>query len=192
MFNVENALAAIGMALLMGIDTAAILKGLAHLRVPGRMEIVRSADNHVTAIVDYAHNKLSFETLFASVKKEYPEHRIISLFGAPGGKAHERREQLPQAAAPYSDLIIYTEEDPAHDKVEEICAELASNTPADTPHTIILDREEAVAFAIHEAQQSTEPCVVLLLAKGDETRQHRGDDYPLVKSDLALAQELLA
>lgn len=30
------------------------------------------------------------------------------------------------------------------------------------------------------------------VAKGDETRQHRGDEYPEVKSDLALAREVLA
>ena len=191
LFNVENALAAIGMALLMGIDTQAISHGLAHVRVPGRMEIVRSEDNHVTAIVDYAHNKLSFETLFASVKKEYPHHRIISLFGAPGGKAYERREQLPQIAGVYSDLIIYTEEDPAHDRVEDICNELAQHTPDTTAYKIIYNREEAVAFALNEARASDTDCVVLLLAKGDETRQHRGDEYPLVKSDLAIAQEIL-
>ncbi len=191
LFNVENALAAIGMALLLGIDTNAIAEGLAHLRVPGRMEIVRSADEHVTAIIDYAHNKLSFETLFGSIKKEYPHHRIIALFGAPGEKAYERREQLPQAAAPYSDLIIYTEEDPGHDCIEDICADLARNTPDTTPYKIIYDREEAVTFALEAARASDTPCVVLLLAKGDETRQHRGNEYPLVKSDLAIAQEIL-
>ena len=36
-----------------------------------------------------------------------------------------------------------------------------------------------------------EAAVVLLLAKGDETTQHRGDEYPEVKSDLALAREFL-
>ena len=192
LFNVENALAAIGMALLMGAPLEAIHEGLAHLRVPGRMEIVRSADNHVTAIIDYAHNKLSFETLFTSVKKEYPEHRIIALFGAPGDKAIERREQLPQVAGKYADLLIFTEEDPAHERVEDICQALASNTPAGCEYRIITDREEAVIAALKDAADQEQPSVVLLLAKGDETRQHRGDEYPLVKSDLELARTFLA
>ena len=192
LFNVDNALAAIACARLMGVDYAAIAAGLAHVRVPGRMELVPSPDGKVLAIVDYAHNELSFETLFSSVKREYPGRRIIALFGAPGGKAQERRESLPRVASKYADLIIYTEEDPAHERVEDICAELAANTPAGVAHKIICDREQAVSAAIEAGREAPEGAVVLLLAKGDETRQHRGDDYPEVESDLSLARRLLS
>lgn len=191
LFNVSNALAAIACARLLGMGYDAIAQGLAHVRVPGRMEIVATPDQHVIAIVDYAHNELSFETLFSSVKHEYPGRRIIALFGAPGGKAQERREALPRVAGKYADLIIYTEEDPAHERVEDICAKLAAHTPAGVSHEEICDREEAVAHALEVARAGAEDAVVLLLAKGDETRQHRGDDYPEVESDLSLARRLL-
>lgn len=192
LFNVSNALAAIACARLLGMGYDAIAQGLAHVRVPGRMEIVATPDQHVIAIVDYAHNELSFETLFSSVKREYPGRRIIALFGAPGGKAQERREALPRVAGKYADLIIYTEEDPAHERVEDICAELSAHTPADVEHEVICDREEAVAHALDVARAGTDDAVVLLLAKGDETRQHRGDEYPEVESDLSIAKRLLA
>ena len=188
-FNVSNALAAIAMARLAGVSFDAIAEGLAHVRVPGRMELVSSADGRIVCIVDYAHNELSFETLFSSVVKEYPGRKVIAVFGAPGGKAVERRECLPRVAGRYADLIIYTEEDPAHERVEDICAELAANTPAGVAHEEIHDREAAVARAFQAAEG--EAAVVLLLAKGDETTQHRGDEYPEVKSDLALAREFL-
>ena len=191
LFNVENALAAITCAQLLGVPEKAIRQGLAQLRVPGRMEVVASADRRVVAIIDYAHNELSYQALFSSVQKEYPGRRIVALFGAPGDKAIERREALPCIAGQYADLIIYTEEDPAHERVEDICAELASHTPAGVAHITICDREEAVAYAIHDAYAHNGESVVLLLAKGDETRQHRGDEYPEVKSDLALARELI-
>lgn len=191
LFNVENALAAITCARLLGVPEDAIARGLAQLRVPGRMEVVASADRRIVAVIDYAHNELSYQALFSSVQKEYPGRRIIALFGAPGDKAVERREALPRIAGQYADLIIYTEEDPAHERVEDICAELASNTPAGVEHITICDREEAVAYAIRDAYAYDGESVVLLLAKGDETRQHRGDEYPEVKSDLALARELI-
>lgn len=191
LFNVDNALAAISMARLFGVGYDAIRAGLAQIRVPGRMELVSSADGHVLAIVDYAHNELSFETLFKSVKAEYPDRRVVALFGAPGGKAHERREALPRVAGAYADHLVYTEEDPAHDRVEDICAELVKNTPAGVSHEVILDREQAVTTVLERALAAPEPSVVLLLAKGDETRQHRGDEYPEVKSDLAIAREVL-
>lgn len=188
-FNVSNALAAVVMARLEGVGFDAIASGLAHVRVPGRMELVSSADGRIVCIVDYAHNELSFETLFSSVVREYPGRKVIAVFGAPGGKAQERRECLPRVAARYADLIIYTEEDPARERVEDICAELAANTPEGVAHEEIYDREAAVARAFEAAGSG--PAVVLLLAKGDETTQHRGDEYPEVKSDLALAREIL-
>lgn len=191
LFNVDNALAAISMARLLGVGYDAIRAGLAQIRVPGRMELVSSADGHVLAIVDYAHNELSFETLFKSVKAEYPDRRVVALFGAPGGKAQERREALPRVAGAYADHLVYTEEDPAHDRVEDICAELVRNTPEGVSHEVIFDREEAVRTVLERALACGEPSVVLLLAKGDEETMHRGDEYPEVKSDLAIAREVL-
>lgn len=191
LFNVENALAAIACAQLLGAPDDAIARGLAHLRVPGRMEVVASRDRRVIAIIDYAHNELSYQALFSSMRSEYPDRRIIAVFGAPGDKAVERREALPRVAGQYADLLIYTEEDPAHERVEDICAELAAHTPAGVAHRIICDREQAVEAAIRDAYEHDGESLVLLLAKGDETRQHRGDEYPEVKSDLALARELI-
>ena len=188
----ENALAAIVCARLLGVGYDAIRLGLEHLRVPGRMEVVATPDRRIIALIDYAHNELSYQALFSSVEREYPGRRIIAVFGAPGGKAQERREALPRVAGAYADLIIYTEEDPAHERVEDICAELAAHTPAGVDHRIVCDREQAIAEAFADARAHEGESVVLLLAKGDETRQHRGDEYPEVKSDLALAREILA
>lgn len=192
LFNVDNALAALVMARILGVGFDAIRGGLAHVRVPGRMELVPSADGRILAIVDYAHNELSFRTLFESVKEEYPGRRIIALFGAPGGKAQERREALPRVASRYADHLIYTEEDPAHERVEDICAELVAHTPDGVSCEVVPNRENAVARAFEIAREGDGPAAVLLLAKGDEETMHRGDEYPTVKSDLALARELLA
>ena len=75
--------------------------------------------------------------------------------------------------------------------MEDICAELAANTPASVAHEVVPDREQAIRRAVEDARSHGGPSVLLLLAKGDETRQHRGDEYPEVKSDLAIARELL-
>ena len=45
--------------------------GLLRARSSGRMELYGSADKNLIAVVDYAHNKLSFEKLFSSIKDEY-------------------------------------------------------------------------------------------------------------------------
>ena len=98
---------------------------------------------------------------------------------------------LPQTAGAYADLLIYAEEDPAHDRVEDICAEMANNTPDNVAHEIIYDREEAFNRAVEVAHESGEPTVIAFLAKGEEELQHRGDNFEPIKSDSAIAHEVL-
>ena len=62
-FNVENALAAIAAAYAAGIGAEEMKQGLEQVTVDGRMEEYTSRDRNVKAIVDYAHNGLSFETV---------------------------------------------------------------------------------------------------------------------------------
>lgn len=81
----------------------------------------------------------------------FPASPVIAVFGAAGGKAQERREQLPREAAPYSDLMIFANEDPAHEDPMKVCRELAEHVPDDTPNKIILDREAAVHAAFKAA-----------------------------------------
>ncbi len=183
LFNVDNALATIGICEALGIGYERIASTLCHAKVPGRMELLSAPDQKVTALVDYAHNKLSYQRFFPSVQKEFPGYKIIALFGAPGDKAFERRQELPQEAAKYADYLIYTEEDPAHERTEDICAQMAEATPAGTPYEVICDREDAVRRAVQLGYECEGPAILCLLAKGDETRQHEGDEFVPCRPD---------
>ena len=192
LFNVDNALVAIALCAELGIGEDAVREGLAHVRVPGRMELIPTFDPRVIGLVDYAHNKLSYQRFFSSVAKEFPGKAIIALFGAPGCKAYERRTELPQEAAKWADVLIYTEEDPAYDPVEEICAQMAEATPEGARYEVICDRVEAIARSVELAFEFDQGAVVCLLAKGDETRQHRGPDFVPVESDPVLFERYVA
>ena len=91
LFNVENALAAIAVCQGLNIPEQAVYVGLMKARVPGRMEVYSNADDTVTAIVDYAHNRMSFETLFRSVQAEYPGHRHRVRLPRQEGPGPEKR-----------------------------------------------------------------------------------------------------
>lgn len=189
LFNVENALTAIACAKLVGISSKDIAAGLEACRVPGRMELIGTAADKVLCVVDYAHNTLSYQKFFSSMAEEFPERRIIALIGAPGGKAFERRVDLPREAAKWACHIVTTEEDPARESNEAICAEMDTNVPEGATlkdgtavtHEYVLDREEAVARCLDVALSYEEPSLVCLLGKGDETLIHRGDEFqPMV------------
>ena len=186
LFNVENALAAIAIANVYGIPLNFIRSGLYRARSKGRMECFSSADGKILAIVDYAHNKLSFEKLFSSMREEYPDHEILSVFGCPGKKALVRRRDLGTIAGQYSRKVFLCAEDPGEEPVDEISRDIAQYVSC--PVEMIEDRGEAIRAAIAEC---TGPTVILITGKGDETRQKYGREYVPCPSDVELTKKAL-
>ena len=182
LFNVENALAAITVCEALGVPQRHIYAGLERARVPGRMEVYSNAGETVTAIVDYAHNRMSFETLFRSVQTEYPGRRIVTVFGCPGLKALDRRRDLGEISGKYSDLVVLTEEDSGEEDTLSICQEIAGHVAEQGCAYIIQpNRGEAIRQAILSCK---EPSILLITGKGQETRQKRGREYVEVPTDV--------
>lgn len=172
LFNVDNALAAIAVCELLGVSQQSVVSGLAHVSVPGRMELVPSPDGKVMGIVDFAHNAMSFSKFGPSVRREFPGWRVVSVFGATGDKAVERRAELPAEAAKWSDHMIFTKDDPGHERVEDICQAMANATPKGSSYEIVPDRAQAVQRAVDLAYQQEANTVVCVLARGTESFEH--------------------
>jgi UDP-N-acetylmuramyl tripeptide synthase len=182
-FNVENAVAAILAANELGIAVDNVKKGILETTVSGRMNVF--CGKNKTIIVDYAHNKLSFEKFFDAVKKVYPEADIIALFGAPGGKAYGRRKDMAETASRYAIKIYLTADDPQFESVNDICNELATFVTCD--YEIIEDREKAITKAF---EQMKEGAVLCLLAKGEDKYQQVRGKFEDYISDIGLAKKL--
>ena len=136
--------------------------------------------------MDYAHNRMSFETLFRSVREEYPGRRIAAVFGCPGKKALDRRRDLGEVSGEYSDLVVLTEEDSGEEDTVSICKEIAAHV--DCPCEIQPNRGEAIRRAVLSCDK---PSVILITGKGAETRQKRGLEYIDTPSDVDYAQAFL-
>lgn len=186
-FNVANALAAIAVAEALGIDHAAIVDGLAHVAVPGRMERYDAPDGSVVGIVDYAHNAMSMEALLGCVREEFPGREVTVVFGATGERATHRRAGLGRAAALGADRIILTEDDPGAVPVHLICEEIgAAIKAAGGSCEVVENRSEAVRRALDGAQR---PAVVVLAGKGAEEEIRRAEGTVPCKSDAQLLCE---
>ena len=189
-FNVENALAAIAVADHYGIPVEAMRRGLARARVSGRMEYFASKDQKLAILVDYAHNKLSFERIFESIKSEYPEFSICTVFGCGGGKGLPRRAQLGKAAARMTQRIILTSEDPGYEDPAAIAAEIGWHIIAEgQSYEFIEDRGEAIAHAVKTSLPNT---IILVLGKGGERYQKIAAEWVAGPSDLDYAEQWIA
>lgn len=182
LFNVQNALAAISVCYLYGIPAEYMYVGLMKARSSGRMEVYSNSDNKITVIVDYAHNKMSFETLFDSVKKEFPGRKISIVFGCPGKKAIGRRHDLGVTAGKFADKVYITEEDFGEEPLMKICEEIAQFVASENcPYEIIPDRGDAIKKAIEDCSEKS---VILVTGKGNETRLKRGNVYEPCLTDV--------
>ena len=182
-FNAENALAAIIVAKELGIPLANIESGIEQTTVSGRMNVFSKESK--TIIVDYAHNRLSFEKFFEAVKKDYPKSDILAVFGAPGGKAYGRRKDMAEVASKYCKRVYFTADDPQFENVRDICNEMATFITCD--YEIIEDREEAINKAFVDMKENA---VLCLLAKGEDKYQQIRGKFEDYISDIGMAKKL--
>ncbi|MDD6042280.1 MAG: UDP-N-acetylmuramoyl-L-alanyl-D-glutamate--2,6-diaminopimelate ligase [Eubacteriaceae bacterium] len=189
LFNIENALGVIGAAMCLYIPLRYIRSGLYRTKISGRMELYTSSDQNIIAVVDFAHNKLSFEKLFASVKAEYPDYNIVSIFGCPGNKAFSRRKDLGTIAGGFSNKIYLTMDDPGTEDVDQIIDQIAEYVEKQNcPYEKIVDREEAIRKAVDTAEGKT---LLVVAGRGHETTQKMAQGYVPCKSDRECVLETL-
>lgn len=179
--NVINALAAIGIAVALSVPMEYIQAGLATALTPGRMQVFRSPDGKHIGLVDYAHNKLSYEMLLESITKEFPDKSVVMVFGSSGGKALNRRKDLGSVAGKYCKHVVLTEDDGAEEDVHSICEEIASYLGPNCSYEIIEDRPSAVRKAVRDADENT---IVIAAGKAMETFQKRGGYSVKIESDV--------
>ncbi len=179
LFNIENALAALGAARLLHIDFAVAEQALESMAgVPGRMELV---PNHINAdiIIDYAVTPDAFEKLYASILPlKIPGSKIIHVFGACGERDRGKRPQMGEIASGAADIIILTNEDPYYEDPEQIIddVERGVSKKKDKDYFRIFDRRAAIAKALALAEIGD---IVLITGKGaEETMALRGERVP--------------
>lgn len=193
-FNIENAMAAIAAAYVYGVPVECMKRALCRTRVPGRMENFYSQDGRICGIVDFAHNRLSFEKLFDAAFQEYSAYtKIISVFGCPGGKALNRRRELGIIAGLFSDYVFITSDDPGMECPQNIANEVQQYVEmTGCPCSCIEERDQAVEAAMARAAESKERTLILLLGRGSEKYQkigRRSCEYPTDASIMKQAVE---
>ena len=104
-FNAWNALAAMSVASLIGVEAAIVEKVMYHMAVRGRVELVHISD-HFHLIIDYAHNAVSAESLLVTMR-EYQPKRLVTVFGAGGNRSKLRRYDMGEISGKYADLSAY-------------------------------------------------------------------------------------
>src|SRR6266851_944522 len=169
-FNVENALGALAAGRLLGVDDAAIARGIESVRgVPGRFESVDEGQPFAV-IVDYAHKPGALENVLRAARDLVRGGRVISVVGAGGDRDRGKRPVMGRLASELADIVIVTSDNPRSEDPQAIIDEIVSGVVGDVE--IESDRSAAIARAVELAREGD---VVVIAGKGAEQGQQFAD-----------------
>ena len=168
-FNVYNALCAMAVCRHFGVSEENIYDGLNEVKVKGRVETVKVNGNY-TLLIDYAHNAVSMENVLETLR-EYKPNRLITLFGAGGGRSKDRRYEMGEISGKLSDLSVVTEDNSRYEDVMDIIGDIVKGlTETDGKYIVIPDRTEAIRYCIENAKDGD---IIVLAGKGHEDYQDK-------------------
>lgn len=184
MMNVYNVCEALLALHQLGISYEALQEDVMQLEpIEGRMEIIKA--NTYSIWLDYAHTSDALKNLleFASQVKQ---GRILSVIGCGGDRDKTKRPQMAELCAKYSDIAIFTTDNPrfehVYDILHDMCVVRYENA------RIFENRYNALKHAIKIAQKSD---IIIIAGKGNEDYiSVRGVAYPF--SDRDIIYELIA
>ena len=178
---VENALAALGAALALGVPLEPALKALARVPAPpGRFEVVRQRPY---VVVDYAHTPDALERTLATARK-LCRGALCVVFGAGGDRDHAKRPLLGLAARA-AERIVLTSDNPRSEAPDAIIEAIAAGVGAHASLRREVDRARAIQLALAEAAPDD---VIVIAGKGHEQIQILGNQT-LPFSDVAVVRQ---
>jgi len=183
--NLENILAAAGVALSAGFSRRDVQDGIERLQgVPGRMERVEARG--VVALVDYAHTDDALKRALEAIRS-LSKGRLLVVFGCGGDRDRGKRPLMGSAAAEGADLAVVTSDNPRSEDPDEIISQITGGIEragfrrisvgkaraGEKGYLVESDRRQAIALAASLAKPGD---VILIAGKGHEPYQEIQDE----------------
>jgi UDP-N-acetylmuramoyl-L-alanyl-D-glutamate--2,6-diaminopimelate ligase len=188
LFNVSNALAAIGAARRFDVPLDTLSSALASARrVPGRFEPV-DAGQDFAVLVDYAHTPDSLDNVLRAAR-EITRGRLVVVFGAGGDRDRGKRPLMGEVASRLADRVIVTSDNPRNEDPDSIVDQVLAGAGVGGPGIEReVDRRKAIALAVEAAHEGD---VVVIAGKGHEQGQEFEGGRKEPFDDAAVAREAL-
>ena len=179
-FNVENVLATVAAARLLGLPDESVAAGVESIGgVPGRFEIIDEGQPF-TVVVDYAHKPGALENVLRAAR-ELTVGRVLCVFGCGGDRDVGKRPLMGRIASELADFPILTSDNPRSEDPAAIAQAVLAGMSGEPE--VELDRGAAIARAIELAEPGD---VVVIAGKGHERGQEiAGRVVPFDDRDVA-------
>lgn len=169
-YNVYNLLCSIMVLLALKFDLNDIIERINNIKnIRGRNEYLYDKDFKI--VIDHAHTFDATKNIidfFNSVK----ENRLIVILGCAGGRYIEKRSIIGNYVLNNSDLVIFTEDDPRDESVDNIIDDMINNSK-NTNYLRINNRYDAILKGINLATKND---IILILGRGRDNIMHRNNE----------------
>ena len=171
-FNLANLLAAVGVALHLGVPPETIQAALPQFPgVPGRVAAVVVPGQDVAVTIDYAHTPDGLENLLAALRPSV-QNSLVCVFGCGGDRDRRKRPIMGEIAARLADAVVVTSDNPRTEDPQQILTDILAGIDSSYPHVSVeIDRQAAIYKAILSAQPGD---TIAIAGKGHETYQILG------------------
>ncbi len=169
--QLKNILMAIIAAKNSNISLIKILNVLSQLKpIDGRLEKIGKIQNKSKVILDYAHTPDALRICLSNLKEQFPNKKIILLFGCGGNRDQNKRFKMGKIACDYSNEIYLTDDNPRFEDPRKIRDDIKKGIQ-DTSIKEIPDRKKAISEAIKNLNTGD---ILLVAGKGHEKTQDFG------------------
>ena len=169
--QLKNVLMAIIAAKKSNISIDKILKIVPKLRsVEGRFEKIGRIKNQSKVILDYAHTPDALKTCLLNLKEQFPNKKIVSLFGCGGNRDQDKRSKMGNIADNFSDEIYLTDDNPRNENSNQIRKDIKKGIKIKKVIEIS-NRSKAITEAIRNLNSGE---ILLVAGKGHEKTQTIG------------------
>ena len=149
--HIYNCLAAATTALAYGVELTTIARGLEAVdRLPGRMERVMGGQDFAV-LVDAADSPEALRNCLRAARKS-TTGRLICVFGTGDDCDSTELPAIGRVIGAMTDVAVVTNAGPAADGRHRTCMELRSGFADVRKARIIIDRGQAIGWAMQEAQ----------------------------------------
>ena len=169
--QLKNILMAIIAAKNSNISLIKILNVLPQLKpIDGRLEKIGKIKNKSKVILDYAHTPDALRICLSNLKEQFPNKKIVVLFGCGGNRDQNKRFKMGKIACDYSNEIYLTDDNPRFEDPRKIRDDIKKGIQ-DTSIKEIPDRKKAISEAIKNLNTGD---ILLVAGKGHEKTQDFG------------------
>ena len=167
-FNLQNILAVIAVCCVQNMNLLDVIDKIKNISyIPGRLNVITKINPKI--IIDYAHTPDALEQALLAIQNHYNTKSICCVFGCGGARDVGKRRLMGQIAAQYSSAVILTADNPRHENLNNIIADILTGCISTDNVIVEQDRHQAIFKAIQ-----TNCKIILLAGKGHEKYQYIG------------------